>query len=152
MKKSKYYLENSLVGYQVVDDIAEIARILSEMSWAYLAVKDTESARKYALDSIDAYQKVGSPRGVGLSMIGLAAIEAVEGRHSKAIEISSAAECFAEQEGIVNVYGDSNQGKAYLDKAKNALRKDEFDSAVKNGQNLSLREVLDLTNYEAVLI
>jgi len=150
--KSIDLYENSLVGYQVVDDIAEIARILSEMSWAYLAVKDTESARKYALDSIDAYQKVGSPRGVGLSMIGLAAIEAVEGRHSKAIEISSAAECFAEQEGIVNVYGDSNQGKAYLDKAKNALRKDEFDSAVKNGQNLSLREVLDLTNYEAVLI
>ncbi|MBK8504655.1 MAG: tetratricopeptide repeat protein [Saprospiraceae bacterium] len=142
----------ALVSYQVVGDRPEEARVLNEMSWVYLTMKDLKAARKYTLDSIQAYQEVGSTRGVGISMIGLAAIEMVEGRPARAIEIASAAEYFAEQEGIVNVYGDNDQGKIYLDNAKKELSELEIENLVKSGKLLSLKEVLDIAENQAILI
>lgn len=137
--------QQSLTAYEAVGDRPEEARILSELSWTYLAIKNTTAARKYVLDSIQAYQEVGSMRGVGISMNGLAAIESVEGRPVKAIQIASAAKHFAEKEGVVNEYGLNNAGKIYLDNAKKELSKEEIESAVKSGKKLSLREVLQMT-------
>jgi tetratricopeptide (TPR) repeat protein len=144
--------QQSLIAYEAVGDRPEEARILSELSWTYLAIKNTTAARKYVLDSIQAYQEVGSMRGVGISMNGLAAIESVEGRPVKAIEIASAAEHFAEQEGIVNEYGLNNAGKIYLDNAKRELSPEEIESAVKFGRQLSLKEVLQMTENNTILI
>ena len=85
-------------------------------------------------------------------MICLAGIEAVEGRPIKALEIAAAAECFAEQEGIVNVYGDNNEGKIYLDNAKKELSDFEIDQAANLGKTLSLTEVLELTANDVIRV
>ncbi|MBK8652748.1 MAG: tetratricopeptide repeat protein [Haliscomenobacter sp.] len=144
--------QQSLAAYEAVGDRPEEARILSELSWTYLAIKNTTAARKYVLDSIQAYQEVGSMRGVGISMNGLAAIESVEGRPVNAIEIASAAEHFAEQEGIVNEYGLNNAGKIYLDNAKKELSPEEIERAVKSGRQLSVKEVLRMAENNPILI
>ena len=55
---------------------------------------DARTRRRF-FDSVQAYSDVASVRGVGLSLIGLAATEAVEGRPETAVRIAAAAEVYA---------------------------------------------------------
>ena len=68
---------------------------------------------------------MASVRGVGLSLIGLAATEAVEHRPETAVQIAAAAEVYAHQEGIVIVYSDDTPGREFVDQARAALSADE---------------------------
>ena len=81
------------------------------------------------LDSVQAYTDVASVRGVGLSLIGLAATEAVEERPETAVQIAAAAEVYAQQEGIVNVYSDETPGREFVDQARAALSADDVARA-----------------------
>jgi fructose-specific phosphotransferase system component IIB len=75
------------------------------------------------------YTDVASVRGVGLSLIGLAATEAAEGLPEKAVQIAAAAEVYADQEGIVNVYSDETPGREFVDQARAALSADDVAKA-----------------------
>jgi predicted ATPase len=134
----------SLAAYEAIGDRAEEARILSEMAWTRLRHEDPALARRYFLDSVQAYTDVGSVRGVGLSLIGLAATEAVEHRPGKAVQIAAAAEVYADQEGIVNVYSDETPGREFVDRARGALSADEVAQATEVGSRLTIKEALDL--------
>jgi len=101
-------------------------------------------ARGTFLDSVQAYLDVASVRGVGLSLIGLAATEAVEGRHTTAVQIAAAAEVYAHQEGIVNVYSDETPGREVVDQARASLSADVVSSATEVGSKLTIGEALDL--------
>jgi tetratricopeptide (TPR) repeat protein len=70
----------SLAAYEAIGDRAEEARILAELAWTHLGHQEPALARWCFLDSVQAYTDVASVRGVGLSLIGLAATEAVEHR------------------------------------------------------------------------
>jgi predicted ATPase/tetratricopeptide (TPR) repeat protein len=132
----------SLAAFEAVGDRAEEARVLGEMAWTHLAHNDAETARQMFLDSAQAYQDVGSIPGIGTSMIGLAAVEAVEGRPERAVTIASAAEHFSEEEGIVNVYSEDSPGRPYLDGAKAALSGEDITRAEKDGRKLTVREAM----------
>ena len=134
----------SLAAFEAIGDRAEEARILAEMAWAYLAADDPVAARRSFLDSVQAYNDVGSVRGIGTSMIGLAAIEAVQGRPMQAVQIAAAAEIFAREEGIVNVYSEDVPGHAYVERAKAELVADEVDGATDEGRSMSVKEALEL--------
>jgi hypothetical protein len=77
-------------------------------------------------------------------MIGLAAIEAVEGRPRQAVQIAAAAEIFTREEGIVNVYSQDVPGHGYVERAKAELTVDEIDRAVEEGRSFSVKEALAL--------
>ncbi len=134
----------ALSSFVTIGDRAEEARILEEMAWVFLKAENAEEARKHFLDSIRAYEDVGSVRGIGIALFGIAGVESVERRPAKAIEIATAAQLFTEQEGIVNNYGEGFQGKIYLDDAKTKLSKVELDEAIESGRKLSLKETLQL--------
>ena len=134
----------SLAAYEAVGDRAEEARILSEMAWTHLRHEDPELARRSFLDSVQAYTDVASVRGVGLSLIGLAATEAVEHRPRTAVQIAAAAEVYAHQEGIVNVYSDETLGREIVDQARAALTPDDVARATEEGRSLTIKEALDL--------
>ena len=134
----------SLAAFEAVGDRAEEARILSEMAWAQLQHEDHVQARRYFLDSVQAYTDVASVRGVGLSLIGFATIEAVEHRPVRAVQIAAAAEVYARQEGIVNVYSDETPGQEFVDQARAALSAQEVAQATETGARLTIKEVLDL--------
>jgi tetratricopeptide (TPR) repeat protein len=134
----------SLAAYEAIGDRAEEARILSEMAWTHLRHEDPALARRYFLDSVQAYTDVASVRGVGLSLIGLAATEAVEGRPETAVQIAAAAEVYAHQEGIVNVYSDETPGREFVDQARASLSADVMASATEVGSKLTIGEALDL--------
>ncbi len=134
----------SLAAFETIGDRAEEARILSEMAWTHLSHNDPASARRYFLDSAQAYTDVASVRGAGLSLIGLAAAETVEDRPRNAVQLAAAAELYAQQEGIVNVYSDETPGRQYVDRARAALSADELNKATGVGRGLTIREALDL--------
>jgi tetratricopeptide (TPR) repeat protein len=134
----------SLAAYEAIGDRAEEARILSEMAWTHLRHEDTALARQTFLDSVQAYTDVASVRGVGLSLIGLAATEAVEHRPERAVQIAAAAEVYAHQEGIVNVYSDEKPGRDFIDQARAALSAYDVAHATEVGRRLTIKEALDL--------
>jgi predicted ATPase/class 3 adenylate cyclase len=134
----------SLAAYEAIGDRAEEARILSELAWTHLRHEDPALARRAFLDSVQAYDDVASVRGVGLSLIGLAATEAVEHRPGTALQIAAAAEVYAHQEGIVNVYSDETPGREFVDQARAALSADDVARATEVGRRLTIKEALDL--------
>ncbi|NND31839.1 MAG: helix-turn-helix transcriptional regulator, partial [Saprospiraceae bacterium] len=127
------------------------ARTLSEISWTYLANGNTHMALQYALKSIQAHQKIGSNRGIGLSLNAFAAIEAVKGHAKTAIEIAAAAEHFANQKGVAIELGINNHGTRYLDNAKKGLTQDEIETAEEKGINYSLKDILEIVENRAKL-
>ncbi len=134
----------SLAAFEAIGDRAEEARILSEMAWTYLRNVDASLARRYFLDSVQAYTDLASVRGVGLSLIGLAATEAVEQRPETAVQIAAAAEVYAHEEGIVNVYSDETPGREFVDQARAALPAEQVAKAEEIGRRLTMKQALDL--------
>jgi hypothetical protein len=132
----------SLAAFEAIG--AEEARILSETAWTHLRNEDAALARRYFLESVLAYIGVASVRGVGLSLIGLAATETFEQRFETAVTLAAAAEVYAHEEGIVNVYSDETSGREFVDRAREALSADEVARATEAGRRLTIKETLDL--------
>jgi predicted ATPase len=140
----------SLAAYEAIGDRAEEARILAELAWTHLRNEDPALARRYFLDSVQAYTDLASVRGVGLSLIGLAATEAAEHRPERAVQIAAAAEVYAHQEGIVNVYTDEKPGREFVDRARAALSADDVARATEIGRRLTIKEALDLARIAEI--
>jgi hypothetical protein len=115
------------------------------MAWTFLTTGQTHAARNHFLNAIQAYQEVGSVRGIGYGLIGLAALESAENRPARAIQIKAAADLFIEQEGIVNMYSGDFQDKKYFEDARMKLTETEISEAEKEGQRLSVKQALQLT-------
>ena len=123
--------------------------VLGEAAWINLRQGDHDMARQGFRDSAQAYDDVGSVPGVGMSVLGLAAVEADEGRPRLAVTIAAAAEVLAEKEGIVNVYSVDSPSHPYLEAAKAKLSSDELAQAGADGRKLSAAQALDLAGSGA---
>jgi predicted ATPase/class 3 adenylate cyclase len=134
----------SLAAFEDCGDRAEEARILSEMAWTHLANDETARARRYFFESVRASTDIASVRGVGLSLVGLAAAEAVDGQAERAVRIAAAAEVLAQEEGIVVVYSDETPGRELVEQARATLSADELARATESGRRLTVEEALKL--------
>jgi predicted ATPase/class 3 adenylate cyclase len=134
----------SLTAFETVGDRGEEARILSEVAGTHLAHGDTELARGFFFEAVQAHTDIGSLRGVGQSLVGLAAIEAVEGRPERAAQIAAAAEVHAQEEGVVVAYSDETPGGDRVEQARAALSADDLARATELGRRLTIEEALDL--------
>jgi TRAP-type uncharacterized transport system substrate-binding protein len=74
----------ALASLEAVGDHPEIARVYCEMGWTALASADARAAQRAFVRAVHEYELVGSPRGTGLALLGLAAVEAAEGRPERA--------------------------------------------------------------------
>ena len=134
----------ALAAFEAIGDRAEEARILSEMAWTHLGLEDAAAARRYFFESVRAYTELASIRGVGLSLIGLAAAAAVDHRPDAAVRIAAAAEIYAREEGIVNVYGDNPVGRELIDRARASLAAEDVIRATEAGRRLTIAETLEM--------
>jgi predicted ATPase len=134
----------SLAAFEAVGDRGEEARILSEMAQTHLGNGDTGLARSFFFESVQAHTDIASVRGVGQSLVGLAATEAVEQRPERAVQIAAAAEAHADEEGIVVVYSDETPGSDLVEQAREILSPDELAKATESGRRLTIEEALDL--------
>jgi hypothetical protein len=60
------------------------------------------------------------------------------------VQIAAAAEIYAKQEGIVNVYSDETPGREFVDRARASLTDEQVVRATEVGRRLTIKQVLDL--------
>jgi tetratricopeptide (TPR) repeat protein len=93
--------EEALVMLTRVGDIPEVARVHCEMGWTALVAGDPRAGLGSFRRAVHTYEQVGSPRGTGLALLGIAAVQAAEGHTERAVVISTAAEALSKRAGIV---------------------------------------------------
>ncbi|MBI5169637.1 MAG: protein kinase [Candidatus Eisenbacteria bacterium] len=93
--------ERSLERLLAVGDIPEVARVHSEMGWTALARGDAREAMRAFRRAVYTYEAVGSPRGVGVALLGIAAVEASEGRAERALKVAAVADALSSRAGVV---------------------------------------------------
>jgi hypothetical protein len=139
---------HSLLAFEQVGDRAEEARVLTEMGGVHLGAHDAAAAKHALLESVRAHDDVGSVRGMGISLIGLAAVVAIEGRAADAVQIATAADLLASEEGILVAYSENAPGRQYVEEARASLSSGDLNEAEQGGRRLSLAEALELARRE----
>jgi predicted ATPase len=91
----------ALAMLEAVGDHPEVARVHCEMGWTALAASNPRAATESFRRAVHAFESVGSPRGTGQALLGIAAVEAAEGRSEQAVAIAAAAEAFLARAGSV---------------------------------------------------
>jgi tetratricopeptide (TPR) repeat protein len=82
-------------------DKPEIARVQCEAGYVALAADRVEDALRSFQRALRTYDEVGSPRGTGQALMGLAAAEAAQGNTERAVAIAAAAEVMSRRAGVV---------------------------------------------------
>jgi tetratricopeptide (TPR) repeat protein len=129
-----------------IGDRPEQARVQDEMAWCTLAAGHLERARGLFLGSMRAHDSVGSTRGMGLALIGLASVEVASGRPERGAVIAAAAEVFSEQEGVVVTYPWVTDAQRDVSAALEALDPTEREARTKQGRALSVQEAVAYVN------
>jgi predicted ATPase/serine/threonine protein kinase len=133
---------DALALLEAVGDDPEIARVHCEMGWTSLAAAEPRAAQKAFVRSAHAYERIGSPRGTGLALLGLAAVEAAEGRAERAVTITEAAQALSVRAGVVVDHPMDPGVSARIAALKASIPKRELDGLVAEASVLSPAAVL----------
>jgi tetratricopeptide (TPR) repeat protein len=137
----EFYRE-ALVALEIVSDRPEIARVHCEMGWTALAAGDVSGAMRSFQLAVRVYEEVGSPRGTGLALMGLAAVEAAAERPERAVEIAAAADALSARAGVVVDHTMDPGVVARIEALKASIPRGTLDGLVANASALSPSEVL----------
>jgi tetratricopeptide (TPR) repeat protein len=132
----------ALASLELVGDHPEIARVQCEMGWTALGAANARAARRAFRLAVQTYEQVGSPRGTGLALLGLAAVEAAEGRSERAVTIAAAANALSERAGIVIAHPMDPGLAARIEALKASIPESTLDGLVANASALSPAAVL----------
>jgi hypothetical protein len=125
-----------------VGDRPEVARVQCEAGWTALADDDPAAAGRIFRQALLTYEEVGSPRGTGLAMLGLAAVEAAEGRSERAVTIAGAAQALTERAGVVCDHPMDPGVVERIEALKVAIPKGTVDGILAQASELSPADVL----------
>jgi predicted ATPase/tRNA A-37 threonylcarbamoyl transferase component Bud32 len=140
----------ALASLELVGDRPEIARVLCEMGWTALAAPDiAEASRSFQL-AVRAYEEVGSPRGTGLALMGLAAVEAAAGRPERAVSIAAAADALSKRAGIVVDHTMDPGIVERIGALRASIPKGTLDGLVANARELTPAAVLSMVGGTSV--
>lgn len=134
--------EEARGAFVTIGDRPEVARVLDEMAWCFLGSGAADRARGMFLESLREHDALGSPRGVGLALMGLAAVEVAEGRVERGLVVSAAADAFSEKEGVVVSYPWVFAAKEMLNEAVASMSDDVTEGLVARGREMSADEAI----------
>jgi tetratricopeptide (TPR) repeat protein len=134
----------SLASFEQVGDRPEIARVHSEMGWTALSAARIPVAREAFRQSLRVYDEVGSPRGIGLALTGLAAAEAADGRAERAVTIAAAADAMSERTGVVVEHPMGPEMGSQIEAARATIGKEMLEALVAAGREMSPGAVLTM--------
>ena len=140
------------VSFETVGDTPEVARVQCEMGWVCLAVPDVEQARRTFQRALRTYDEVGSPRGTGQALLGLAATEAAAGNVERAVTIAAAAQVMSERIGVVVEHPMGAGVTERIEALRASIPQDELASLVKSGSGMSPAEVFAMVGDRRVAI
>jgi len=133
---------DALALFETVGDRPEIARVHSEMGWTALAAADLAAAQRAFRLAVTANEEVGSARGTGLALMGLAAVEAAAGRPERAVAIAAAAQVLSERAGVVVEHPMDPGVVGRIEALKASIPRARLDELVASGGALSPAAVL----------
>jgi predicted ATPase len=125
-----------------VGDRPEEARVMDEMAWCTLAAGQLPEASRLFLGSLWAHDSIGSTRGIGHALFGLAATEVAYGRIESGAVLAAAADVFSEREGVVIVYPWVTAARDEVDAAFEGLSPDVAERCRREGRELSVQEAV----------
>lgn len=137
---------DALASFGAIGDRPEIARVHGEMGWTALAAGESRPARRSFRLAVLEYEAVGSPRGTSLAMIGLAAVEAAEGRPERAVAIAAAAEALSERAGVVVEHPMDPGVVGRIESLRSSIPKGTLESLVEKAAALTPAAVLALVD------
>ena len=140
-RASTLYRE-ALAMFEAVGDYPEAARVHCEMGWTALATSDPRAATESFRRAVHAYEGVGSARGTGQALLGLAAVEAAEGRSERAVAIAAAAEAFLGRAGAVVAHPMAPGVADRIAALKASIPKGTLDGLVARASTLSAADAL----------
>ena len=127
---------------EVVGDHPEVARVHCEMGWTALAASDPHAAAESFRRAVHAYEGVGSARGTGQALLGLAAVEAAEERSEQAVAIAAAAEAFLARAGTVVAHPMAPGLADRIEELKASIPRGTLEGMVARAATLTATEVL----------
>ncbi len=128
-----------------VGDMPEVARVHCEMGWVALAADQAPAARRSFVQAVKTYEVVGSPRGTGLALLGLAAVDAAEGRSERAIAIAAAADALSARAGVVIEHPMDPSVVERIAALKASIPARTLEGLVANAETLTVAAVLAMT-------
>ncbi len=140
--KSLALYRDALTSLGAVGDQPEVARVHCEMGWTALASGDARGAQRSFVHAVNTYEGVGSPRGTGLALLGLAAVAAAEGRSEQAVAIAAAAQALSHRAGIVVDHPMDPGLASRIEALKASIPKGTLDGLVASASTLSPAAVL----------
>jgi non-specific serine/threonine protein kinase len=146
LEQARRFYAEALATFEEVGDRPEIARVYCETGWSALADDDPRAARDAFRRAVHAYEEVGSVRGTGLGMLGLAAVEAAEGRAERAVVIAEAAQALAERAGVVCDHPMDPGVVQRIEALKVSIPTGAVDGIVANASELTPAAVLALVS------
>jgi predicted ATPase/tRNA A-37 threonylcarbamoyl transferase component Bud32 len=132
----------ALEHLELVGDLPEVARVHCEMGWNALAAGDATAGRRSFQNAVRTYENVGSARGTGLALMGLAALEAAEGRKERAVSIAAAAEALSHRAGAVIAHPMDPGLAQRIATLKASIPKGDLDGLVASASLLTPEAVL----------
>jgi tetratricopeptide (TPR) repeat protein len=132
----------ALASLEAVGDHPEIARVHCEIGWTALSSADARAAQGSFVRAVQEYELVGSPRGTGLALLGLAAVEAANGRTERAVSIAAAAHALSERAGVVIAHPMDPNLASRIEALKDSIPKGKLDALVADASTLSPAAVL----------
>ena len=132
----------ALAMLEAVGDHPEVARVHCEMGWTALAASNSRAAAESFRRAVRAYEGVGSARGTGQALLGLAAVEAAEGRSERAVVIAAAAEAFLSRAGTVVAHPMDPGVADRIAALKASIPKGTLDGLVARAGTLTAADVL----------
>ena len=132
----------ALDALETIGDQPEIARVHCEMGWTALTAGDARAAQASFRSAVLAYESVGSARGTGLALLGLAAVEAAQGRSERAVAIAAAADALSARVGVVVQHPMDPGVVERIEALKAVIPRGTLDGLVANAQALTPAAVL----------
>ncbi len=132
----------ALVHLETVGDLPEVARVHCDLGWTALAVGDAVRARRAFQNAVRTNEALGSPRGTGLALLGLAAVEAAEGRNDRAVAIAAAAEALSRRAGVVITHPMDPGLAERIATLKASIPKGDLDGLVARASTMTPQAVL----------
>jgi tetratricopeptide (TPR) repeat protein len=132
----------ALEHLEAVGDLPELARVHSEMGWTALAGGETAAARRAFQRAVRTNEVVGSARGIGAALLGLAAVEGADGRTERAVAIAAVAEALSRRAGVVIEHPLAPGLAERIASLKASIPKGDLDGLVAKASTLTPEAVL----------
>jgi tetratricopeptide (TPR) repeat protein len=132
----------SEAAFEMIGDKPEIARVQCEMGYAALAGANVPEARRMFQRALRTHDEIGSPRGTGEALVGLAAAEAAAGNAERAVTIAAAAKVLSEKAGVLVSHPLATGVAERIEAIKATIPSGELDALVSSGAELTPAAVL----------